>query len=149
MVGYAGGTQQEARYDTVASGKTQHREAVHMEFDPSVVPYKKLVEIFFRQIDPTNPNGQFADTGFQYTTAVYYHTPEQKKIAEEYVAELRASGKFTKPIATTLLPFSTFFEAEEEHQQYYKKNPLRYGMYKTGSGRSGFIKKTWGEADHE
>jgi peptide methionine sulfoxide reductase msrA/msrB len=145
MVGYAGGTAEDAKYYTVASGHTQHREAIHMEFDPFVVPYRKLVEIFFRQIDPTDPDGQFADKGFQYTTAVYYHTPEQKKIVEEYIAELNASKKFDRPIATQVVPFSTFFEAEEDHQSYYKKNPLHYNMYKMGSGRAGYIKKTWKE----
>jgi peptide methionine sulfoxide reductase msrA/msrB len=143
MVGYAGGTKEEAQYYTVATGRTQHREAIHMEFDPAVVSYRKLIEIFFRQIDPTDPDGQFADKGFQYTTAVYYHTPEQQQIAEKYVAELNASGKFAKPIATQIVPFVSFFEAEEEHQQYYKKNPMHYGMYKMGSGRAGYIKKTW------
>jgi peptide methionine sulfoxide reductase msrA/msrB len=115
MVGYAGGTAESAKYYTVANGGTQHRESIHMEFDPAVVPYRKLIEIFFRQIDPTDPNGQFADQGFQYTTAVYYHTPEQKKIAEDFVAELNTSEKFSKPIATQIVPFTTFFEAEEDH----------------------------------
>lgn len=114
-----------------------------MEFDDSVVPYRKLVEIFFRQIDPTDPDGQFADKGFQYTTAVYYHNNEQKKVAEEYITELNASRKFSKPIATQVVPFTTFFEAEKDHQQYYKKNPFHYNMYKMGSGRAGYIKKMW------
>lgn len=145
MVGYAGGSKEEAKYYTVATGRTKHREAIHMEFDPEVVPYRQLVEIFFRQIDPTDPDGQFTDKGFQYTTAVYYHTTEQKAIVEQYIAELNASGKFDKPIATKVEPFTTFFEAEEEHQQYYKKNPLQYHMYTMGSGRAGYTKKTWKE----
>lgn len=143
MVGYAGGSKEDATYYNVAYGNTQHRESIHMEFDDAVAPYRTLVEIFFRQIDPTNPDGQFADKGFQYTTAVYYHSDEQKKIAEDYIAELNSSGKFSKPIATQVVPFTTFFEAEKDHQQYYKKNPFHYTMYKMGSGRAGYIKKTW------
>jgi peptide methionine sulfoxide reductase msrA/msrB len=140
-VGYAGGTQEEAIYETVSTGRTQHREAIHMRFDPTQVDYRKLVEIFFRQIDPTDPEGQFADKGFQYTTAVYYHTDEQRGIAEEYIRELNASGKYDKPVATQIVPFTTFFPAEEEHQSFYKKNPVRYQLYKQGSGRTAFIKR--------
>ncbi|MBI2411187.1 MAG: peptide-methionine (S)-S-oxide reductase MsrA [Candidatus Kerfeldbacteria bacterium] len=140
-VGYAGGTQEEAYYEIVCSGKTQHRETIHMQFDPVQISYRTMLEIFFRQIDPTDPDGQFADQGFQYTTAVYYHTPEQRTIAEQYIRELDASKKYSKPIATQVVPFTTFFPAEEEHQSYYKKNPLRYQMYKKGSGRSAFIKR--------
>jgi len=143
MVGYAGGTREEAHYDHVATGSTQHREAIQMEYDPAIVDYQKLIEIFFRQIDPTDPEGQFADKGFQYTTAIYTHSDEQRKIAENFIAQLTASGKFSAPIATQVIPFTTFFAAEKDHQQYYKKNPLRYMMYKTGSGRAGYIKKTW------
>lgn len=140
-VGYAGGTEEDASYQTVAAGGTQHKEAVHLQFDPARVKYQTLLEIFFRQIDPTDAGGQFADRGFQYTTAVYYHNEEQRRSAEEYIAELNASGKFSAPIATLVVPFTTFFPAEEEHQSYERKNPLQYQMYKRGSGREAFIKR--------
>jgi len=144
-VGYAGGTKQDAVYYTVASGRTEHREGVHMEFDPVVVPYTKLVETFLKNIDPTDAGGQFADRGHQYTTAIYYHTPEQKVAAEAALKALGESGKFTDPIAVLVLPFVSFFPAEEEHQSYYKKRPLQYNMYKRGSGRADFIHQNWGE----
>lgn len=146
-VGYAGDTEEKAAYYTVASGQSMHREAVQFEYNPSAVEYKELLEIFFRQIDPTDDGGQFADRGHQYTTAVYYHSEEQKQQAEQFIAALNASGKFESPVATVIEPYSTFFEAEEEHQVYYKKNPLRYGLYKKGSGREAYIKKTWKKED--
>lgn len=145
-VGYAGGTKEDAKYMKVASKKTDHREALQIEYDPNVISYRKLLEIFFRQIDPTDPEGQFADKGYQYTTAIYYHSPEQKKEGEKYREELNQSGKFQLPIATAIEPFTTFFDAEDEHQSYYKKNPLRYRLYKQGSGRAGYIKKNWGDS---
>lgn len=145
MVGYAGGTQEDAVYEKVASHQTQHREAISMKYDPAIVDYTDLVKIFFRQIDPTDPGGQFADRGHQYTTAIYYHTDEQKRTIEKVITELNASGKFDMPVATAVEPFTTFFDAEDEHQSYYKKNPLRYGMYKKGSGRADYIKKNWKE----
>lgn len=142
-VGYAGGSKEDAVYEKVAMGTTEHREAIHMWYDPRVVSYEKLLEIFWRNIDPTDPGGQFADHGPQYTTAIYYHTQEQQSLAEASQLALEKSGKFSKPIATKIIPFATFFPAEKEHQAYYKKNPLRYKLYKEGSGRAGFIKKTW------
>lgn len=142
-VGYAGGSAEDAVYDKVAMGTTDHREAIHMWYDPSVVSYEKLLEIFWRNIDPTDPGGQFADQGPQYTTAIYYHTPEQQKLAQDSKQALEQSAKFSQPVATKIIPFTTFFPAEKEHQAYYKKNPLRYKLYKEGSGRAGFIKKTW------
>lgn len=142
-VGYAGGSEEDADYMKVASHQTQHRESVTMHFDPSVVSYRTLVEIFFRQIDPTDPGGQFADRGHQYTTAVYVHNDDQRAVVHEYITELNNSGKFDASVATVIEPFTTFFDAEEEHQAYYKKNPLRYGMYKRGSGRAEYISKHW------
>ncbi len=147
QVGYVGGDAQTASYYTVAGGKSEHREGLHFWYDPTRVTYEELVRIFFRQIDPTDPGGQFHDRGHQYTTAIYYHTLEQQQIAERIKQELAASGKFDKPIATEIVPFTTFFEAEDEHQAYYKKNPLRYMMYKKGSGRADYIKENWDEAE--
>lgn len=143
QVGYTGGSKQDAVYDTVASGRTDHREGIHMEFDPTAVPYEKLVETFLKNIDPTDAGGQFADRGHQYTTAIYYHTAAQKAAAEAALQKLGESGKFQDPIAVQVVPFTTFFPAEDEHQSYYKKRPLQYNMYKRGSGRADFIKNNW------
>lgn len=143
QVGYAGGSKQDAVYDTVASGRTDHREGIHMEFDPAVVLYEKLVETFLKNIDPTDVGGQFADRGYQYTTAIYYHTDSQKAVAEAALKKLKESGKFKDPIAVQVVSFTTFFPAEVEHQSYYKKRPLQYKMYKRGSGRADFIHENW------
>lgn len=142
-VGYAGEGAAGADYYAVAGGKLKLRESVHMEYDPEVADYEEMVRTFFRQIDPTDDGGQFYDRGYQYTTAVYYHTDEQREIIEKVIADINASGKFDKPVATKVEPFAEFSAAGEEHQQYYKKNPLRYGMYKKGSGRADYIKKNW------
>lgn len=142
-VGYVGGTPEDAQYEKVAMGQTQHREGIHFWYDPKTVTYEKLLEIFWRNIDPTDPNGQFADQGHQYTTAIYFHTPEQQQAAEQSKTALGNSGKFKQPIATVIIPFTTFFPAEPEHQRYYLKNPIHYNLYKEGSGRAGFIRKNW------
>ncbi len=142
-VGYSGSTEKNADYYTVASGSTQHRESVDMQFDPEIISYRNILEIFMRQIDPTDPGGQFADRGNAYKTAIFYHTDEQKQIAEEIIAELNTSKKFDIPIVIEILPFTSFYAADESHQSYYKKHPLRYKIYKKGSGRSEYIKKTW------
>ncbi len=142
-VGYVGGTKETAEYNTVARGGTEHREGIHMQFDSAQVPYDKLLETFWKQIDPTDPGGQFADRGHHYTTAIFYHTPEQQQLAEASKNSIEQSGKFAIPIATVIIPFSTFFPAEEEHQRYYKKRPLEYNSYKRGSGRADFIETHW------
>lgn len=139
QVGYSGGSVADAQYFTVASGTTQHRESIHMEYDPALVSYERLLEIFWKNIDPTDPGGQFADRGHQYTTAILYHSDEQKTMAERWKQQLEDSKKFARPIATALEPFVSFFPAEEEHQRYYQKRPLQYAMYKRGSGRADFI----------
>ncbi|MBI2415619.1 MAG: peptide-methionine (S)-S-oxide reductase MsrA [Candidatus Kerfeldbacteria bacterium] len=142
-VGYVGGSQADAVYATVASGTTNHREGIHMTYDPNTVTYQRLLDIFWKQIDPTDVGGQFADRGHQYTTAIYYHTEEQYQWAEVSKQQLEQSGKFKVPIATVIVPFISFFPAEADHQAYYKKRPLQYQMYKRGSGRADFIKKNW------
>lgn len=142
-VGYSGGDEASASYEKVASGGTKHRESIHMWYDPAIVSYEKLLEIFWRNIDPTDPGGQFADRGHQYTTAISYYTAEQQHIAEASKQALAASGKFSDPIATVIEPFVSFFPAEEDHQRYYKKRPLQYQMYKRGSGRADYIEQTW------
>jgi len=144
QAGYTGGAKANPTYEEVSSGTTGHAEAVRIEFDPSRIGYERLVEVFWRQIDPTTPNAQFADHGSQYRTAIFYHTDDQKRLAEASRAALEASGKFDKPIVTEIVPTSTFYPAENYHQDYYKKNPLRYKLYRSGSGREQYLKKTWG-----
>lgn len=141
--GYTGGRTEYPTYEDVCSNKTGHVEAVQLTYDPDVFPYRKLLDLFWQQIDPTDPNGQFNDRGESYQTAIFYHTSEQKKIAEQSKEELEDSDKFTKPIVTPILPAQTFYPAEEKHQDYYKKNPFHYQLYKKGSGREDFIKNNW------
>lgn len=143
VAGYTGGSEESPTYEEVSSGKTGHREAVEVTYDPSRVKYEDLLDVFWQNIDPTDAGGQFADKGSQYKTAIFYHTDEQKNTAEKSRSSLEKSGKFNKPVATQIIKASAFYPAEEYHQEYYKKNPVRYEMYKKGSGREDFIKKTW------
>lgn len=139
--GYAGGHKQNPTYEEVSSGTTGHYEAVQITFDPSRVSYSHLLDFFWGQIDPTDSGGQFADRGSQYQTAIFYHNEEQRVLAEKSKAELEKSKRFNKPIATKILPFTTFFEAEEYHQDYHRKKAVQYQLYKKGSGREKFIQK--------
>lgn len=141
--GYTGGHKPNPTYREVCSETTGHREAVQITFDPAVFPYEKLVELYWQQIDPTDPGGQFHDRGESYKTAIYYHSEEQRRIAEASKQALAASGRFSDPIATEILPASTFYPAEEYHQEYHKKNPAHYQRYRTGSGRAAFIREHW------
>jgi peptide methionine sulfoxide reductase msrA/msrB len=141
--GYAGGDESSASYLSVAKGTTKHREAVQITYDPNRISTEKILDIYWSHIDPTNTEGQFADKGFQYTTAIFYHTEEQRKAALDSKERLEASGVFDRPIATAILPFATFFAAEEYHQDYYKKATDHYERYKKASGRAGFIEETW------
>ncbi|CAG9621971.1 peptide-methionine (S)-S-oxide reductase MsrA [Sutcliffiella rhizosphaerae] len=141
--GYTGGHKENPTYKEVCSETTGHFEAVQITFDPSVFSYQQLLEIFWMQIDPTDAGGQFHDRGDSYRTAIFYHSEEQRQMAEESKKRLEESGRFTKPIATLLLPAKPFYPAEEYHQKYYKKNPFRYKMYAAGSGRETFIKEYW------
>lgn len=141
--GYAGGEESNASYLSVSKGTTKHREAVQITYDPSVISTEKILDIYWSHIDPTNTEGQFADTGFHYTSAIFYQNEEQKIVAQDSKIRLEKSGVFTKPIATEILPFTTFFRAEEYHQDYYKKAADHYERYKKGSGRAGFVEETW------
>lgn len=141
--GYTGGTMEHPTYEQVSTHTTGHVEAVQITFNPDIMPYKKLVETFWQQIDPTDPGGQFNDRGESYQTAIFYHNEEQKQIAEQSKRDLEASGKFSKPIVTKILPAKPFYPAEEDHQDYYKKQSFHYRLYKKGSGREDFIKKHW------
>ena len=143
-VGYTGGTVKNPTYHEVCTGTTGHFEAIQVTYDPSKVSYPTLIEVFWHQIDPTDADGQFADTGSQYKTAIFYHSETQKQEAEKAKLELGKNGQFHKPIATAILPAAVFYPAEEEHQKYYQKRTLHYQMYKKGSGRAGYIEKTWG-----
>ncbi len=140
--GYSGGTGKNPTYEDY--GKKGHLEVIQVTYDPSKVSYSDLLDVFWQQIDPTDPGGQFADRGPYYRSAVFYHNDEQKKLAEESKAKLEKSGPFEKPIVTEILPASEFYPAEDYHQDYYKKNPRRYKSYRSGSGREGFLQRVWG-----
>ena len=141
--GYTGGTLVNPTYEDVCSKSTGHYEAVQITFDPVIFPYEKLLEIYWQQIDPTNPEGQFFDRGQHYQTAIFYHNQDQHREALESKKVLEESGRFEDPIVTEILPAATFYPAEEYHQDYHQKNPLRYGAYRQGSGRDAFLKEHW------
>lgn len=145
--GYSGGTVANPTYEQVSSGETGHAEAIQIVYDPAKVTYDQLLDVFWRNIDPTDPGGQFADQGSQYRTVIFTHTEAQRQAAEASKQQLAVSGKFDAPIATVIEPAQPFYAAEDYHQGYSEKNPLRYNLYKQGSGRAGFLKKTWGN-DH-
>ena len=143
--GYAGGKVENPTYEEVSEGGTGHREAVRVTYDPARVSYQKLLAVFWQNIDPQDESGQFADKGSQYRTAIFYHDEEQRKLAEASKVELEKSGRFKKPVVTENIKYTNFYPAEEYHQDYYKKNPVRYNTYKLFSGREGFLKKTWSD----
>jgi methionine-S-sulfoxide reductase len=144
-VGYAGGTEVNPTYEQVSAGRTGHVEAIQIVFDPDRVSYSQLLEVFWRNIDPTQVDGQFVDIGRQYRTAVFFHSDEQKVLAQLSKEELDKSGRYDKPIVTEILPATDFYPAEDYHQKYYEKNPLRYKYYRHGSGRDRYLEKVWGK----
>lgn len=141
--GYTGGQEENPTYSDVSSGGTGHAEAIQVVYDPKKVTYRELLDIFWRHVDPTDPGGQFVDRGSQYRTAIFYHDEEQKREAEKSKEALERSGRLTKPIVTEIVLFSEFYRAEEYHQDYYKKNPIRYKSYRYFSGRDQFLQKVW------
>ncbi|MEJ2313400.1 MAG: peptide-methionine (S)-S-oxide reductase MsrA [Nitrospirota bacterium] len=143
--GYTGGHKENPTYKEVSAGGTGHVEAVKVIYDPSKVSYETLLQVFWRQVDPTDAGGQFVDRGSQYRSAIFYLNDKQKALAEQSKAELAKSGRFDKPIVTEILPAGKFYEAEDYHQDYYKKNPIRYKIYRYGSGRDKFLEKAWGD----
>ncbi len=143
--GYIGGQKKNPTYKEVSSGTTGHREAVEILYNPTEVSYERLLDIFWRQIDPTDPDGQFVDRGFQYSTAIYYHNQDQKEQAERSRGEMQKSGRYEKSIVTEILPASEFYKAEEYHQDYAKNNKIRYKLYRFYSGRDQYLKKIWGD----
>ena len=143
--GYTGGDEENPTYEQVSAGRTGHYEAIQVLYDPAKVTYTELLEVFWRHVDPTDDSGQFVDRGKQYRPAIFYHDDEQKMLAEKSKMEMDKSGVFKRPITTEIIPLKTFYAAEEYHQDYYKKNPIRYKMYRSGSGRDQFIDSIWGK----
>ncbi|ASS74187.1 methionine sulfoxide reductase [Tumebacillus algifaecis] len=141
--GYTGGHKENPTYEEVCSETTGHAEAVQITFDPDVFPYSKLLELYWRQIDPTDAGGQFHDRGGSYRTGIFYHNEEQKRLAEASKRELSESGRFDRPIVTEIVAAGPFYAAEEYHQDFHKKSPTRYKQYRQGSGRDSFIAQNW------
>ena len=144
--GYTAGRTKNPQYMDVSAGITGHTEAVRIVYDPAKVTYARLLEVFWRNIDPTVRDRQFCDTGSQYRTGIYYLSPEQKKLAEESRARLEKTKPFKAPIVTEMIAATEFWAAEEVHQDYYKKNPVRYKFYRNGCGRDARLEELWGKA---
>ncbi|MGD8234338.1 peptide-methionine (R)-S-oxide reductase MsrB [Vibrio sp. TRT 1302] len=143
--GYAGGDVENPTYKQVSSGKTGHLEVISVKYDPKTVTYEQVLDQFFRHIDPTDDQGSFVDRGRHYRPAVFYHTQEQKKIAENFIAQIDALGIFKKPLKTELIEFKAFWPAEDYHQDYYKRNKIRYNYYRYASGRDQYLDEIFGE----
>jgi peptide-methionine (S)-S-oxide reductase len=133
--GYTGGTKKDPTYEEVSSGTTGHAESVEVVFDPAKVSYRQLLDIFWFNVDPADPNGQFCDKGSQYRSAIFYHGEEQHRLAEQSKKELEESKRVPGRIVTQIVPATTFYRAEEYHQHYHEKNPIRYDLYRHGCGR--------------
>lgn len=145
VVGYTGGQKVNPTYEEVSSGKTGHTEAIEITFDPSVISYEKLLDVFWPQIDPLTADAQFCDHGSQYRSGIFYTNAAQQKAAEASRAALEKSGRFKSKIVTEVTAASTFYPAEEYHQHYYKKNPIRYRYYRSSCGRDAALEKIWGK----
>jgi peptide-methionine (S)-S-oxide reductase len=146
--GYTGGTRPNPTYEEVSSGRTGHAEAVQVLYDPKKISYEKLLAVFWRNVDPTVRDRQFCDIGNQYRTAIFVHTEDQKRLAERSKAELEKSKPFKQDIVTPIVPAGDFYPAEAYHQDFYKKNPIRYKFYRDGCGRDARLKELWGSAPH-
>ena len=145
IVGYCGGTEPNPAYELVTSEKTQYRESIEITYDPQKVSYNQLLDVFWKEIDPTQADGQFTDVGPSYRAAIFYGTDEEKKIAETSKAKLAESGKFKKPIVTEILAAMKFYPAENYHQKYYIENSAHFEAFERGSGRVNFKEKVWGK----
>jgi peptide-methionine (S)-S-oxide reductase len=143
--GYIGGQEENPTYQQVSAGQTGHAEAVQILYDPSKVSYRKLLDVFWMQINPTTPDRQFVDVGSQYRSGILYHDDEQRRLAEESKKEMAGSGRFEGPIVTEITQAGSFWPAEDYHQDYYTRNPLRYKFYRFGSGRDQYLEKVWGK----
>ncbi len=143
VVGYCGGDEPNPTYQLVSSEKTNYREAIEITYDPGRISYDQLLDIYWRQINPTQADGQFTDIGPSYRAAIFYGNEEEKHIAQASKAKLAASGRFDKPIVTEILPAMKFWPAEDYHQKYSEKNPAHFEAFEVGSGRKAFEKKSW------
>ena len=146
LVGYSGGTEPNPTYDLVTSEKTKYRESIEITYDPAKISYDQLLDIYWKQINPTQSDGQFTDIGPSYRAAIFYGSEEEKKIAEASKEKLAHSGKFDKQIVTEILPAMKFYPAEDYHQKYYQQNPTHFEAFEHGSGRTSYQKKTWGNS---
>jgi methionine-S-sulfoxide reductase len=144
VVGYTGGSKEDANYTAVSAHKTQHREAIEITYDPAQVSYAQLLDVFWHNINPTQADGQFQDIGLSYQAAIYYGNEEEKKIAQDSKEKLSKSDRFNQPIVTEILPAKPFYPAEDYHQKYYQKNPADYEAYHVGSGRVSYLARIWG-----
>jgi len=143
--GYAGGKKENPKYKDVSSGSTQHRESIQVTYDPKLISYKQLLDVFWKNINPTDNEGQFVDRGFQYSSAIFVSNDDEKQAAEKSKKELAAKKLFDAPIVTPIINFTTFYKAEDYHQDYYQRNPIRYKYYRFRSGRDQFLEKIWGK----
>lgn len=143
VVGYSGGSEPNPTYELVSSEKTGYRESIQITYDPAKISYDQLLEIYWRQIDPTQGDGQFTDIGPSYRAAIFYGNDDEKRVAETSKEKLARSGKFNKPIVTEILPAMKFYPAEAYHQKYYQQNPEHFEAFEEGSGRVSFKKKAW------
>lgn len=146
--GYTGGTKPKPTYEEVGNGGTGHVEAVEILFDPSKVSYEKLLDVFWRNIDPTNGRGQFCDFGESYRSGVFVHDETQRRLAEASKKRIEATKRFAEPVLTPITSAGPFWPAEEYHQDYYRKNPLRYRLYRAGCGRDSRLAELWGASEH-
>ena len=149
VVGYCGGTEPNPTYALVGSEKTNYRESIEVTYDPAKINFDQLLDIYWRQINPTQSDGQFTDIGPSYRAAIFVRNDEERKIAEASKAKLAGSGRFDKPIVTEILPSMKFWPAEEYHQKYYQQNPTDFEMFEVGSGRKAFEKKKWNDVKPE
>jgi len=145
LSGYIGGESENPSYEEVFSGRSGHLEAVAVDYDPDLVSYEQLLEVFWHNINPTDEGGQFADRGSQYRSAIFYHDAQQQRLAEASKRALAESGRFEAPIATQIIPAAPFYPAEDYHQGYAQSNPLRYSLYRHGSGRDRFLERFWSD----
>jgi methionine-S-sulfoxide reductase len=146
VVGYSGGTEPNPTYDLVTSEKTKYRESIEITYDPGKISFDQLLDIYWKQINPTQSDGQFTDIGPSYRAAIFYGNDEEKKMSEVSKQRLAQSGKFDKPIVTEILPATKFYSAEAYHQKYYQQNPTAFEAFEHGSGRNSYQKKTWGKS---
>ena len=144
--GYIGGKSQNPTYEAVSAGRTGHTEAVEVTYDPAVISYEELLDVFWVNVDPTVNDRQFCDRGSQYRPGIFYADPAERQAAEDSKAEIERTKTFPQPIVVEITQATTFFPAEEYHQDYYKKNPLRYKLYRTGCGRDARLRELWGDA---